>query len=87
MVLSNIGSRFANLNFFYQLQYFTLQNFIAAEERDLKLVDAPVSGGVKRAADGTLTVRIYCTLSFHIIERNRIWLFTFPFIYLFYFWC
>jgi 3-hydroxyisobutyrate dehydrogenase-like beta-hydroxyacid dehydrogenase len=30
--------------------------FGAAECRDIKLVDAPVSGGVKRAAEGTLTV-------------------------------
>jgi 3-hydroxyisobutyrate dehydrogenase-like beta-hydroxyacid dehydrogenase len=30
--------------------------FCTAESREIKLVDAPVSGGVKRAADGTLTV-------------------------------
>lgn len=30
---------------------------MAAEGRDLQLVDAPVSGGVAKAADGTLTVR------------------------------
>lgn len=29
---------------------------IAGEGKDLKLVDAPVSGGFKRAAEGTLTV-------------------------------
>ncbi|KAL6001466.1 hypothetical protein ACLOJK_007204 [Asimina triloba] len=29
---------------------------ITDEHKDLKLVDAPVSGGVKRAADGTLTI-------------------------------
>jgi len=30
---------------------------LAGEGRDLLLVDAPVSGGVARAANGTLTVR------------------------------
>ncbi|KAL0307905.1 UNVERIFIED_CONTAM: D-tagatose-1,6-bisphosphate aldolase subunit GatY [Sesamum angustifolium] len=29
---------------------------VADEQKNLKLVDAPVSGGVKRAADGTLTI-------------------------------
>lgn len=29
------------------------------ENKNLKLVDAPVSGGVKRASNGTLTVKIY----------------------------
>ncbi|KAG6493352.1 hypothetical protein ZIOFF_048334 [Zingiber officinale] len=31
--------------------------FLVAEDKGLNLVDAPVSGGVKRAADGTLTVK------------------------------
>lgn len=30
------------------------------EGKNLKLVDAPVSGGVKRASMGTLTVQKYC---------------------------
>ncbi|XP_037467095.1 uncharacterized protein LOC119339008 [Triticum dicoccoides] len=33
-----------------------LKGRLEAECREIKLVDAPVSGGVKRAADGTLTV-------------------------------
>jgi 3-hydroxyisobutyrate dehydrogenase-like beta-hydroxyacid dehydrogenase len=33
-----------------------LKERLEAECRDIKLVDAPVSGGVKRAAEGTLTV-------------------------------
>ncbi|KAI5066263.1 hypothetical protein GOP47_0018887 [Adiantum capillus-veneris] len=33
-----------------------LQKRLEAEGRDIQLVDAPVSGGVKRAADGTLTI-------------------------------
>ncbi|KAK8455261.1 hypothetical protein SEVIR_4G115300v4 [Setaria viridis] len=33
-----------------------LNKRLEAECRDIKLVDAPVSGGVKRAADGTLTI-------------------------------
>ncbi|CAM0913969.1 unnamed protein product [Alopecurus aequalis] len=33
-----------------------LKKRLEAECREIKLVDAPVSGGVKRAADGTLTV-------------------------------
>ncbi|XP_072952749.1 uncharacterized protein [Typha angustifolia] len=33
-----------------------LEQRLKDENRDLKLVDAPVSGGVKRAADGTLTI-------------------------------
>ncbi|KAF8723676.1 hypothetical protein HU200_021638 [Digitaria exilis] len=33
-----------------------LNRRLEAEWRDIKLVDAPVSGGVKRAADGTLTI-------------------------------
>jgi hypothetical protein len=38
-------------------EYFGIVNyFYTAECREIKLVDAPVSGGVKRAADGTLTV-------------------------------
>lgn len=41
--------QFSNLN-------DDLANFVG-ERRNLKLVDAPVSGGVKRAAEGTLTVR------------------------------
>uniref|UniRef100_A0A453RAT3 Ketose-bisphosphate aldolase class-II family protein n=1 Tax=Aegilops tauschii subsp. strangulata TaxID=200361 RepID=A0A453RAT3_AEGTS len=35
-----------------------LKGRLEAECREIKLVDAPVSGGVKRAADGTLTVVI-----------------------------
>ncbi|XP_058108204.1 uncharacterized protein LOC131251484 isoform X2 [Magnolia sinica] len=33
-----------------------LERRLLDEQRDLKLVDAPVSGGVKKAADGTLTI-------------------------------
>ncbi|BBN02755.1 fructose-bisphosphate aldolase, class II [Marchantia polymorpha subsp. ruderalis] len=33
-----------------------LETRLAAEGRDLQLVDAPVSGGVAKAADGTLTI-------------------------------
>ncbi|KAI9101613.1 hypothetical protein K1719_023857 [Acacia pycnantha] len=33
-----------------------LENRLHYEGKDLKLVDAPVSGGVKRASDGTLTI-------------------------------
>ncbi|XP_020090236.1 uncharacterized protein LOC109711535 isoform X2 [Ananas comosus] len=33
-----------------------LEQRLKGESKDLKLVDAPVSGGVKRAADGTLTI-------------------------------
>ncbi|KAI4975758.1 uncharacterized protein LOC123409678 [Hordeum vulgare subsp. vulgare] len=35
-----------------------LKGRLEAECREIKLVDAPVSGGVKRAADGTLTVMV-----------------------------
>jgi 3-hydroxyisobutyrate dehydrogenase-like beta-hydroxyacid dehydrogenase len=38
---------------------------LAEEGRDLVLVDAPVSGGTARAADGTLTVRTYSSSCFH----------------------
>lgn len=31
---------------------------LIGDSKKLKLVDAPVSGGVKKAANGTLTVRI-----------------------------
>lgn len=30
--------------------------FLIDENKNLKLIDAPVSGGVKRASEGTLTV-------------------------------
>ncbi|KAI0524860.1 hypothetical protein KFK09_004250 [Dendrobium nobile] len=33
-----------------------LEKRLKDEDRDIKLVDAPVSGGVKRAAEGTLTI-------------------------------
>ncbi|KQK18686.1 hypothetical protein BRADI_1g44060v3 [Brachypodium distachyon] len=35
-----------------------LKKRLEAEGREIQLVDAPVSGGVKRAADGTLTVMV-----------------------------
>lgn len=44
---------------FYQVLCGNLNNppvNCVAEHKDLKLVDAPVSGGVKRASMGTLTV-------------------------------
>ncbi|KAJ6793144.1 Uncharacterized protein M6B38_111235 [Iris pallida] len=38
-----------------------LEKRLKDEQRGLKLVDAPVSGGVKRAADGTLTIMASAT--------------------------
>lgn len=43
--------------FYILLQYhINLTTNVIDEGKDLKLVDAPVSGGVQRASDGTLTV-------------------------------
>lgn len=39
------------------LSYTNLSANVIVEGKDLKLVDAPVSGGVKRASMGELTVR------------------------------
>lgn len=40
-----------------------LQSKLSALCRGIALVDAPVSGGIARAANGTLTVRLYYILS------------------------
>lgn len=38
----------------------SLENRLAGLKKDISLIDAPVSGGVIRAANGTLTVSDYC---------------------------
>ncbi|KAF3773655.1 putative oxidoreductase, partial [Nymphaea thermarum] len=46
----------------------------ADEQKDLKLVDAPVSGGVLRAATGTLTVCCYFTFVVPYLPTSIFWL-------------
>lgn len=43
--------------FIHRTLYSQLPSNFIDEGKNLKLVDAPVSGGVKRASEGTLTVR------------------------------
>lgn len=39
-------------------QFLSCFNLSVGEQKGLKLVDAPVSGGFKKAAEGALTVHI-----------------------------
>lgn len=53
------ADHFTSIMIFYchLIEFYNLLGNLLDEGKDLKLVDAPVSGGVKRAAMGELTVR------------------------------
>lgn len=52
------------VKFYHHCINYKVLKCVTDENKSLKLVDAPVSGGVKRAADGTLTVMSSLSNSF-----------------------